>query len=143
MITNTFSWSLGSCLNKSLNTVEPPVPPHHPGDFTAFPPRHHSVLSRHSACRSPIFPSPPLSQSATALPNALKTHHLPLIGLIGRDRPQTISNQGESTSDRFLKSLPRARTQLKTQTHSVYKKHIASLLITPFAKATNRRKYLQ
>jgi hypothetical protein len=33
MITNTSSWSLCSCSNKSLNTVEPPVPPRSPSDL--------------------------------------------------------------------------------------------------------------
>jgi hypothetical protein len=114
MITKMISWSPGSCPNKSLNTVEPPVPPHHPGDLTAFPPRHHSVLRRHSACRSPVFPRQ--SESAPSVPYLpLKTYHIPLID---PDCSQITGHQCESTSDRFLKYLPPA----SPQTHSVYKK---------------------
>ena len=114
MITKTISWSPGSCPNKSLNTVEPPVPPHHPGDLTAFPPRHHSVLRRNSACRSPVFPRQ--SESAPSVPSLpLKTYHIPLID---PDCSQITGHQCESTSDRFLKYLPPA----SPQTHSVYKK---------------------
>src|SRR5688500_11127436 len=45
MITNDISWSLGSCPNKSLNPVEPTVPPHLPSDPTAFSSGKHFVLS--------------------------------------------------------------------------------------------------
>ena len=52
MITNTISWSLGLCRNKSLNSVEPPVPPHPPSDPNSFPSREHSVANRafHLTC---------------------------------------------------------------------------------------------